>query len=254
LNTSQIEQEQGRLIQTYQRIITSQGFALPQAGNTILESLFRSVSARTNWAKHDINARVQLCKVLFQSAGSQGPNSSSYASHAKMNMPYPAVASHTAQPQAIELNSLTQSSSLQSYFFPSQQAFYALISTLKSAKRSLDICVFTITDDDVANTIIAAHKGGVKVRIISDDEQAKTLGSDIEKLRDQHRIPVKTDANVKAHMHHKFAIIDGTTLINGSYNWTKNARFNNQENFMIIKDANCVKSYQAEFEKLWRTF
>ncbi len=37
-------------------------------------------------------------------------------------------------------------------------------------------------------------------------------------------------------MHHKFAVLDGTLLLNGSFNWTKNASQNNNENIMITNN------------------
>ncbi len=42
---------------------------------------------------------------------------------------------------------------------------------LNGATRSLDICVFTITCNEIAEAVVAAHRRGVRVRIITDDEQ-----------------------------------------------------------------------------------
>lgn len=56
-----------------------------------------------------------------------------------------------------------------------------MLDILKSAKNTLDICVFTITADEIANAIIEIHQKGVKVRVITDDEQRTSLGSDIRK-------------------------------------------------------------------------
>lgn len=58
-------------------------------------------------------------------------------------------------------------------FFPSEQSFQQLVKTLDGAKKSLDICVYTITDDHLASAIIRAHERGVKVRIISDNEKVR---------------------------------------------------------------------------------
>ncbi|KAF8922968.1 hypothetical protein BGZ58_003529, partial [Dissophora ornata] len=74
-------------------------------------------------------------------------------------------------------------------FFPSEQSFHMLVKVLDDAKKSLDICVYTITDDHLANAIIRAHDRGVKVRIISDNDKAGDLGSDINRLRDDNHIP-----------------------------------------------------------------
>ena len=52
-------------------------------------------------------------------------------------------------------------------------------------------------------------------------------GSDIQRLA-QEGIEVRTDADPKLHMHHKFAVIDNIVLLNGSFNWTRQAVLGNQ--------------------------
>ena len=53
------------------------------------------------------------------------------------------------------------------------------------------------------------------------------------------------------HMHHKFAIVDGGLLLNGSYNWTRGAATSNEENFIISDDKTLVAAFSAAFNKLW---
>ena len=49
-----------------------------------------------------------------------------------------------------------------------------------------------------------------------------------------------TDNNARAHMHNKYAIIDSTILVNGSFNWTSQAVTMNQENLVIQTDERLV--------------
>lgn len=42
---------------------------------------------------------------------------------------------------------------------------------LGSAQRTIDVCVFTITCDEIADTLLKAHARGVRVRIITDNDQ-----------------------------------------------------------------------------------
>lgn len=44
------------------------------------------------------------------------------------------------------------------------------------------------------------------------------------------------------HMHHKFAIVDGRLLINGSFNWTRQAVLYNQENCIITDNPQLVRT------------
>ncbi len=140
----------------------------------------------------------------------------------------------------------------EAYFFPSRDSFEALIHWLKKARRQLDVCVFTITNNELARTLLDLHRRKVAVRIITDDEKSLDLGSDIEELM-KAGIPVRFDDS-EFHMHHKFAIIDRKILINGSFNWTRSAVLSNQENIQITNSPRLIELFSGEFEKLWKSF
>ena len=120
--------------------------------------------------------------------------------------------------------------------------------------------MFTITDDRITRAILDAHGRGVKIRVISDNEKWRDPGSDINKLRDAG-IPVKldnihnhADPHLNGHMHHKFAIFDGSRLVTASYNWTRGAAETNYENIVDTADAKLLAAFAAEFERLWNAF
>ena len=138
------------------------------------------------------------------------------------------------------------------YFFPSEESFRQVRTVITSAQRTLDICVYSITDNDLANAIIDAHRRGVRVRIISDDDQAKNKGSDTLRMRDMG-IPLVFD-NAPSFMHNKYAIADHAVIVTGSYNWTKGARQQNQENVVISNSPELVQSFSSNFDMLWRKF
>ena len=127
-----------------------------------------------------------------------------------------------------------------------------LLRRIDAASKTLDVCVFTITCNEIADAVVRAHERGVKVRVISDDEQANSTGSDLRAIADTG-IPVRTDA-ASTHMHHKFAIVDGATLINGSFNWTRQAVLGNQENVVIARDAKLAGVFAKEFDSMWGKF
>ncbi|ORX66973.1 phospholipase D/nuclease [Linderina pennispora] len=143
---------------------------------------------------------------------------------------------------------------IRSYFFPSEQSFEQLMNFLDSAKSTLDICVFNITDNDVANAIIRAKKRGVEVRIITDDGQLESKGSDVIRMQQDHGIPFKHDNDENKFMHSKFAVIDRRAVWMGSYNWTVGARRSNNESVIVTNDKSTADAFSREFEKLWRQF
>ena len=87
------------------------------------------------------------------------------------------------------------------------------------AKKTIDLAIFSFTNNDLADALIAAHERGVKVRIITDDEAMKGKGADTQRMADAG-IPCRTDSEEQYHMHNKFMVVDQTILLTGSFNWT----------------------------------
>lgn len=134
-------------------------------------------------------------------------------------------------------------------FSPGHDCRETIQSHLRAAKRSVDLCVFTISDDRISAEILAAHARGLRLRLLTDNEKEHDAGSDIARLRDGG-INTVVD-RTRAHMHHKFAIVDGAWLLNGSYNWTRSASEVNEENLVISNDPRLVAAFQAQFDALW---
>lgn len=135
------------------------------------------------------------------------------------------------------------------FFSPGEYCLNAIVSQIESARKTLDICVFTISDDRISDAIVDRHESRVRVRILTDNEKLMDVGSDIERLV-RAGIPVRVD-RTQHHMHHKFAVIDGTTVVTGSYNWTRSACQYNEENIVIMMEHGVVGAYAREFEKMW---
>lgn len=87
--------------------------------------------------------------------------------------------------------------------------------------------------------------------ICSDNKQNRAHEIFVEKLRNKGaKIKLLKMPHYKNHMHHKFVVIDATTIINGSFNWSPNAT-RSFENLMVIKGAtNEAKDFIIEFKKL----
>ena len=137
-------------------------------------------------------------------------------------------------------------------FAPGEDCADRLIDLLDNASSSVDICVFTITHNILTDAILRAHRRGVGVRILTDDDKADDLGSDVFHLAEQG-IPVRMDGSPE-HMHHKFAVFDRRLLVSGSYNWTRSAALRNRENLAVMDDERLVEPFVEEFERLWEVF
>lgn len=138
-----------------------------------------------------------------------------------------------------------------SYFSPGTSCLNAILTQIGSAIKTIDICVFTISDNEIRDRIAYALTKGTRVRIITDDDKTMDMGSDIDFLY-KKGAEIKTDSSPH-HMHHKFAIFDNTILLTGSYNWTRSAAQNNQENILETNDMTAIRDYSKEFDRLWQT-
>ena len=135
------------------------------------------------------------------------------------------------------------------YFSPGDNCAVKISNMFQTAQRQVDICVFTITDDRIREAILAAHGRNIEVRIVSDNDKAHDVGSDVDFLA-RRGVPVRVDRS-EYHMHHKFALFDNQHLLTGSYNWTRSAARYNAENFVVTEDPDLVREFSREFQQLW---
>ncbi len=135
-------------------------------------------------------------------------------------------------------------------FSPGPDCLGAIVHAIGTARKQLDICVFTISDDRIKNAILMRKEMGTKVRILTDNEKLLDEGSDIAAL-DKAGIEIKVDRTTN-HMHHKYAIFDNRMVITGSYNWTRSAEAYNHENILVTHSPLFISRFSANFEKLWK--
>ena len=135
---------------------------------------------------------------------------------------------------------------------PNSRNYSALLEILGSATRTLDVCVYTISAQEISRALIGAHERGVAVRVVTDGEQVGSSGSCVERLR-RVGIQVRTDST-SYFMHHKFALVDGRCLLSGSLNWTAQGAFGNQENVIVTSSPELVGPFLERFKALWTMY
>lgn len=136
------------------------------------------------------------------------------------------------------------------FFSPGTDILESISDLLIQAQKTLDLCVFTITDERLATSILDCFQRGIQVRLITDDEKLYDNGSAIKDLKNAG-IPVKIDHS-RYHMHHKFGIIDSRIVFTGSFNWTYTASKHNQENMLVTTNYDIVDQYTKQYEQLWK--
>lgn len=135
------------------------------------------------------------------------------------------------------------------YFTPSLECENRIIGEIERSKK-MEIAVYAVSNERIAEALIKAHEGGSAIRIVTDGLQARGRGSKIRKLK-ENGIRVRTN---KIHRieHNKFAVFDGRKIITGSYNWTESASHFNSENCLVTEEG--TKDYGKRFEILWEMY
>jgi phosphatidylserine/phosphatidylglycerophosphate/cardiolipin synthase-like enzyme len=110
--------------------------------------------------------------------------------------------------------------------------------------------IINLTSAPIASALKAARDRGVDVRVILDKSQRTERYSGLTYL--QHAgVPVWVDA-AHAIAHNKVMVIDGDTVLTGSFNFTKAAESSNAENILRIRDAGLADAYRANWEDHFR--
>jgi phosphatidylserine/phosphatidylglycerophosphate/cardiolipin synthase-like enzyme len=119
------------------------------------------------------------------------------------------------------------------YFSPQGGTTTAVVNELDNAKQEILVQAYSFTSAPLAKALLNAHKRGVHVEVVLDRSQRSQKYSSADFMA-HAGIPTYIDS-AHAIAHNKIMIIDRSTLITGSYNFTKAAEENNAENLLIIK-------------------
>ena len=135
---------------------------------------------------------------------------------------------------------------VQVYFSPNGGAAAAIIKEINGARTEILMQAYSFTSASIAKALIEAHKRGIKVQAILDKSQRSERYSSATFLANSG-IPTFIDGE-HAIAHNKIMVIDGTTVVTGSYNFTRAAEERNAENLLIVKS----KDLAALYVKNWQ--
>lgn len=121
---------------------------------------------------------------------------------------------------------------------------------INAVQRTLDIAAFEWNLQSLTDAVIAAKKRGVQVRMVVDDEHTIRDGESTIKQLIDAGIPVVGDQR-SALMHDKFMIMDSTSVWTGSWNYTINDTYRNNNNAIVMRSQKLVQDYQTEFNEMF---
>ncbi len=137
------------------------------------------------------------------------------------------------------------------FFCPADHCEDRAVNAIANSKESVDVAIYSFTSKELFAELLKAQKRGVKVRVVADYQQS-TIPSSVVPFLDGNGIHSRIYTK-SVTMHDKFAIIDNSLVLTGSYNWTTNADERNRENLVFITDSQVATDYEDEFFRLWAT-
>jgi hypothetical protein len=128
-----------------------------------------------------------------------------------------------------------------------------IIGQLNSAKSHVVVAVAWMTDRDLFDSLVACQRRGVQVSVaVLDDRinRKSTLAWERLTALGGHHYWIPEGTNRAGSLHHKFCLIDGDTVINGSFNWTQRASSADENIVVIHGDTGFANQFQLAFERL----
>lgn len=156
---------------------------------------------------------------------------------------------------------------------PWQNSVNGLISrVLNTATQRVDKALFVFSEQAIGDVLQQRQRQGVKIRTLiepsfayrSYSEGLDMLGVQLPDQRCRFEpgnapwrrslstvgIPQLPEGDL---LHHKFAIVDGKTVITGSQNWSAAANHQNDETLLVIFNPTVAAHFEREFERLYET-
>ena len=132
------------------------------------------------------------------------------------------------------------------YFSPGDQCTEAIVREIGKARQSVHVQAYSFTSSAIARALTDAEERGAKVVAILDASNRTKHYSAADFLAHEG-VETYIDSQ-HAIAHNKIIIIDGQTILTGSFNFTKAAEDNNAENLLVIHDAHIAAKYEQNWQ------
>lgn len=172
----------------------------------------------------------------------------------------PALPIASTEPLSDVFNKLRQKKGYLTLFSPDDNTYDILLKLIENEQEKISIAIFSFTDSVIVKSLESVIKRGVKVEIITDKTCLVDRYGKIDDLYHAGATiyvynPNYYNKKKPGIMHHKFIIFKNNytnkgLIWTGSYNFTKSARYYNQENILVLNRKGIVNRYTKQFEQI----
>jgi phosphatidylserine/phosphatidylglycerophosphate/cardiolipin synthase-like enzyme len=131
-----------------------------------------------------------------------------------------------------------------------------IIKNIGEAKEEVCVAVAWFTSTALMNELGNLKRRGVDIKVIISNDEKNKRNNNSNRLISACNImktvviPKRGNRNYNNLMHNKYCIIDNKKVIDGSYNWSNNAKYN-LEHVIVIESRTIAKMYRDSFDKIY---
>ncbi|GAB4543014.1 MAG: phospholipase D-like domain-containing protein [Anaerolineales bacterium] len=144
---------------------------------------------------------------------------------------------------------ILEGSPVQVLFSSEDHILSNLIALTNDAQSSIRFLAFSFTDYPLAQAMIDRARAGVDVQGVYETFGSASEGSELKTFWCAG-VPARQDGN-PSFLHDKIIIIDNSIVVTGSLNFSSNADDSNEENVLIIDNADIAALYLREYQQIW---
>jgi len=138
---------------------------------------------------------------------------------------------------------------VENYFAPEDEVASKIIAHLEEARESIRFMAFSFTHDGIGQVVREKFEQGLLVQGVFEAVGSESPFSEYGAMKELG-MDVLQDGNPYL-MHHKVFILDERTVIFGSFNFSRHADEQNDENVLIIEEPELARIFLEEFERVY---
>ena len=132
------------------------------------------------------------------------------------------------------------------HFSPHGKCTDVVVNEIATARREVLLLAYGFTSLPIAKALVEAKLRGVHVEVVLDHSNETDPHSEMTHLVEQGLVPLIDDHHAIAH--NKVVLIDGITVITGSFNFTQHAETSNAENLLVLRHhPGLAATYRKDF-------
>ncbi len=133
------------------------------------------------------------------------------------------------------------------HFSPKGGCTDMVVREIAGANHEVLVLAYSFTSKAISKALVEAKTRGLNVEIVLDHSNENDDHTDLPFLVEQGLAPLIDPTHAIAH--NKVMIIDGRTIITGSFNFTHQAEVENAENLIILKGhPELVVAYRKDYD------